>query len=49
MVRIKVIIKIHDGASKRQALWNCITKADAFAYKVTSNITEYHRLIGYVM
>ena len=33
MARIRVKIIRHDGISKREALWTCIAKAEAFVYK----------------
>ena len=37
MVRIRVVIKIHDGTPKKTALWACISKAGAYTYKITES------------
>ena len=35
MVKIKVMIRAHDGSRKKDALWSCISKAGAYTYKIT--------------
>ena len=42
MVKIKVVIKRHDGISKRNAMWSCVAKAQAFIYKMSETRHAFH-------
>ena len=42
MVKVKVNIRQHDGQSKRNPLWTCVNKAEAFVYKVTETRRAFY-------
>ena len=42
MVKIRVIIRRHDGISKRAALWKCVDRAEAYIYKLVESCHNFN-------